>query len=96
MGIMKNKAGLLGLYLAGAMMSGMDSKGTRVEMEKPKESEEARRKRLSDFEKEKKEKQGLIEFFYQNGEVSFWARNEKNADRKYSNYLKNRKSKLNL
>ena len=76
---MKSKLGMYGIFAALAMM-GTETPHGMNEYQKPKETEEERKRRLAKAEIERYKAQGLKEFFY--GENSLWALNQKSADRK--------------
>jgi hypothetical protein len=61
-------------------MTGTDMPRSITENLEPKETDEEKKQRLAKAEIERNKANGLKEFFYPQG--SFWALNEKNANRK--------------
>lgn len=79
------KLGMWSMFAALAMMGDMPH--SHVELERPKETDEQRKRRIANAEIRTAKANGLKEFFY--GENSVWASNQKNADKKAlkNNYI---------
>ena len=65
---------------------GMMGEGSRRLREEPTETEQERKERLAKAEVERNIRNGLKPFQY--GDVTIWALNQKNADRKFNNLNK--------
>ena len=81
--MMKNYAHVLAL-----MACAMSYPGNTNDRNLPTETDEDHKNRLREQDIKRKIKQGLKEYFYPEHQVSFWAKDQKNADRKYNNFLK--------
>ena len=75
---MRNKIGLLGALAAMTLIDMTPADETRFD--KPKESDESKKRRLDKCEATRNKANGLTEFFY--GENKLWALNKKVADKK--------------
>lgn len=80
---------MMGLYGIAMMMS--DQVSERYSREPTKEEWEEYERRIKNKQRELLKKQGMKEFFYP--EVTIIALNQKNADRKYKNFLELTKTK---
>ena len=81
-----NMKSMLGMYAFAAMaMSAGFSSNNRERYNEPKETEDEKKKRLAEAKIKSNKSKGLKEFFY--GEISVWAINQKNADKKAKAYF---------